>query len=156
MGGADSSATSKLRLTRTQVSTISFSDGYRCKKLPANFIQAQRDYFGAHTYELLEKPGEYCTPTDRDWRQRFSVNLLCLREDKEVSSALWLRVVPACDWAVLVMGGILSRTSSSTLYSSGLPSCLTAICYISKRPDCVSSYIYRTTFMTDNSNNKLN
>ena len=29
----------------------------RCKKLPANFIQAQRDYFGAHTYELLEKPG---------------------------------------------------------------------------------------------------
>ena len=30
----------------------------RCKKLPANFIQAQRDYFGAHTYELLEKPGD--------------------------------------------------------------------------------------------------
>jgi len=38
---------------------LSFYDGYRCKKLPANFIQAQRDYFGAHTYELLEKPGEY-------------------------------------------------------------------------------------------------
>jgi len=36
---------------------LSFYDGYRCKKLPANFIQAQRDYFGAHTYELLEKPG---------------------------------------------------------------------------------------------------
>ena len=33
----------------------------RCKKLPANFIQAQRDYFGAHTYELLEKPGIPCT-----------------------------------------------------------------------------------------------
>ena len=31
----------------------------RCKKLPANFIQAQRDYFGAHTYELLEKPGRF-------------------------------------------------------------------------------------------------
>merc|ERR1712226_255247 len=38
---------------------LSFYDGYRCKKLPANFIQAQRDYFGAHTYELLEKPGEF-------------------------------------------------------------------------------------------------
>jgi len=38
---------------------LSFYDGYRCKKLPANFIQAQRDYFGAHTYELLEKPGEH-------------------------------------------------------------------------------------------------
>merc|ERR1712071_205883 len=36
-----------------------FYDGYRCKKLPANFIQAQRDYFGAHTYELLEKPGQF-------------------------------------------------------------------------------------------------
>ena len=36
---------------------LSFYDGYRCKKLPANFIQAQRDYFGAHTYELLDKPG---------------------------------------------------------------------------------------------------
>merc|ERR1719191_1676639 len=38
---------------------LSFYDGYRCKMLPANFIQAQRDYFGAHTYELLEKPGEF-------------------------------------------------------------------------------------------------
>merc|ERR1719151_30323 len=38
---------------------LSFYDGYRCKKLPANFIQAQRDYFGAHRCELLEKPGEY-------------------------------------------------------------------------------------------------
>jgi len=38
---------------------LAFYDGYRCRKLPANFIQAQRDYFGAHTYELLEKPGEF-------------------------------------------------------------------------------------------------
>jgi len=38
---------------------LSFYDGYRCAKLPANFIQAQRDYFGAHTYELLEKPGAF-------------------------------------------------------------------------------------------------
>merc|ERR1712088_357781 len=38
---------------------LSFYDGYRCKKLPANFIQAQRDYFGAHTYELLAEPGEF-------------------------------------------------------------------------------------------------
>merc|ERR1711935_1179923 len=38
---------------------LSFYDGYRCKKLPANLIQAQRDYFGAHTYELLDKPGEF-------------------------------------------------------------------------------------------------
>ena len=29
---------------------LSFYDGYRCARLPANLIQAQRDYFGAHTY----------------------------------------------------------------------------------------------------------
>lgn len=38
---------------------LAFYDGYRCSYLPANLIQAQRDYFGAHTYELLDKPGEY-------------------------------------------------------------------------------------------------
>jgi len=38
---------------------LAFYDGYRNKKLPANLIQAQRDYFGAHTYELLDKPGTF-------------------------------------------------------------------------------------------------
>lgn len=38
---------------------LSFYDGYRHEMLPANLIQAQRDYFGAHTYELLTKPGEF-------------------------------------------------------------------------------------------------
>ncbi|ERE81947.1 6-phosphogluconate dehydrogenase, decarboxylating-like protein [Cricetulus griseus] len=38
---------------------LSFYDGYRHEVLPANLIQAQRDYFGAHTYELLAKPGEF-------------------------------------------------------------------------------------------------
>ncbi|XP_019495250.1 PREDICTED: 6-phosphogluconate dehydrogenase, decarboxylating [Hipposideros armiger] len=38
---------------------LSFYDGYRHEMLPANLIQAQRDYFGAHTYELLAKPGEF-------------------------------------------------------------------------------------------------
>ncbi len=39
---------------------LSYYDGYRCEKLPANLLQAQRDYFGAHTYERLDHPrGEY-------------------------------------------------------------------------------------------------
>jgi 6-phosphogluconate dehydrogenase len=38
---------------------LAFYDGYRTAYLPANLIQAQRDYFGAHTYELLDKPGNY-------------------------------------------------------------------------------------------------
>jgi len=39
---------------------LAFYDGYRNERLPANLLQAQRDYFGAHTYERLDKPrGEY-------------------------------------------------------------------------------------------------
>jgi 6-phosphogluconate dehydrogenase len=41
-------------------SALSYYDGYRCEKLPANLLQAQRDYFGAHTYERTDKPrGEF-------------------------------------------------------------------------------------------------
>ncbi|MBX3442168.1 MAG: decarboxylating NADP(+)-dependent phosphogluconate dehydrogenase [Planctomyces sp.] len=35
---------------------LSYYDGYRQARLPANLLQAQRDYFGAHTYERLDKP----------------------------------------------------------------------------------------------------
>ena len=41
-------------------SALSYFDGYRCDRLPANLLQAQRDYFGAHTYERVDKPrGEF-------------------------------------------------------------------------------------------------
>ncbi len=35
---------------------LSYYDGYRTERLPANLLQAQRDYFGAHTYEQVDKP----------------------------------------------------------------------------------------------------
>jgi 6-phosphogluconate dehydrogenase len=35
---------------------LSFYDGYRSERLPANLLQAQRDYFGAHTYERIDAP----------------------------------------------------------------------------------------------------
>jgi 6-phosphogluconate dehydrogenase len=35
---------------------LSFYDSYRCGRLPANLLQAQRDYFGAHTYERIDQP----------------------------------------------------------------------------------------------------
>lgn len=39
---------------------LAFYDGYRSENLPANLLQAQRDFFGAHTYERVDKPrGEY-------------------------------------------------------------------------------------------------
>jgi 6-phosphogluconate dehydrogenase len=41
-------------------SALSYYDGYRNGRLPANIIQAQRDYFGAHTYERVDRPrGEF-------------------------------------------------------------------------------------------------
>jgi len=39
---------------------LAYYDGYRAGRLPANLLQAQRDYFGAHTYERVDKPrGEF-------------------------------------------------------------------------------------------------
>jgi len=37
-------------------SALAYFDGYRAPRLPANLLQAQRDYFGAHTYERVDKP----------------------------------------------------------------------------------------------------
>lgn len=44
----------------TFAAALSYYDGYRCERLPANLLQAQRDYFGAHTYERVDKKrGEF-------------------------------------------------------------------------------------------------
>jgi len=41
-------------------SALCYFDGFRTERLPANLLQAQRDYFGAHTYERVDKPrGEF-------------------------------------------------------------------------------------------------
>jgi 6-phosphogluconate dehydrogenase len=46
--------------TPTFSTALSFFDGYRTSRLPANLLQAQRDFFGAHTYERIDKPrGEF-------------------------------------------------------------------------------------------------
>lgn len=44
----------------SMAAALTYYDGYRCERLPANLVQAQRDYFGAHTYERVDKPrGEF-------------------------------------------------------------------------------------------------
>lgn len=41
-------------------SALSYYDGYRTARLPANLLQAQRDFFGAHTFERVDRPrGEF-------------------------------------------------------------------------------------------------
>ena len=44
---------SRCRPSRT---ALAYFDGYRNERLPANLLQAQRDYFGAHTYERIDQP----------------------------------------------------------------------------------------------------
>ena len=45
--------------------SLAYFDSYRAARLPANLLQAQRDFFGAHTYERIDKPGTFHT----DWAQ---------------------------------------------------------------------------------------
>jgi len=43
------------------MSALAYYDSYRARRLPANLLQAQRDYFGAHTYQRLDRPGKFHT-----------------------------------------------------------------------------------------------
>ncbi|HLQ96341.1 MAG TPA: NADP-dependent phosphogluconate dehydrogenase, partial [Pseudogracilibacillus sp.] len=45
----------------TFASAIAYYDSYRSEDLSANLVQAQRDYFGAHTYERKDKEGTFHT-----------------------------------------------------------------------------------------------
>jgi 6-phosphogluconate dehydrogenase len=45
----------------TMTASLSYYDSYRRERLPANLIQAQRDLFGAHTYQRLDRPGTFHT-----------------------------------------------------------------------------------------------
>ncbi len=47
-------------------SALSYFDAFRSSRLPANLIQGQRDFFGAHTYQRLDKEGTFHTP---DWNK---------------------------------------------------------------------------------------
>jgi len=43
------------------MSALAYYDAYRSERLPANLLQAQRDYFGAHTYRRTDRPGKFHT-----------------------------------------------------------------------------------------------
>ena len=47
-------------------SALNYFDAFRTERLPANLIQAQRDFFGAHTYQRIDKEGTFHTP---DWEK---------------------------------------------------------------------------------------
>ena len=43
------------------MSALAYYDAYRSPRVPANLLQAQRDYFGAHTYQRIDRPGSFHT-----------------------------------------------------------------------------------------------
>ncbi len=47
--------------TLAMASSLNYYDAYRCERLPANLLQAQRDYFGAHTYRRIDREGVFHT-----------------------------------------------------------------------------------------------
>jgi 6-phosphogluconate dehydrogenase len=44
--------------------SLAYYDAYRSARLPANLLQAQRDFFGAHTYERIDRPAGQTFHTD--------------------------------------------------------------------------------------------
>jgi 6-phosphogluconate dehydrogenase len=52
--------------TPALMTTLAYFDAYRSARLPANLIQAQRDYFGAHTYERVDSEGVFHTQWQQD------------------------------------------------------------------------------------------
>jgi 6-phosphogluconate dehydrogenase len=51
-------------------SALNYFDSYRTEQLSANLLQAQRDYFGAHTYERIDKEGSFHT----DWQKQLTID----------------------------------------------------------------------------------
>ena len=47
-------------------SSLAYYDGIRAERLPAALIQGQRDFFGAHTYQRVDKPGTFHTEWSLD------------------------------------------------------------------------------------------
>jgi 6-phosphogluconate dehydrogenase len=47
------------------MASLAYFDGFRSGWLPANLIQAQRDYFGSHTYERIDEKGTFHTQWDQ-------------------------------------------------------------------------------------------
>jgi 6-phosphogluconate dehydrogenase len=43
------------------MSALAYYDAYRSPRLPANLLQAQRDYFGAHKYQRVDREGKFHT-----------------------------------------------------------------------------------------------
>ena len=81
------------------VATLAYYDGLRSARLPANLIQAQRDYFGSHTYRRVDIPGVFHTNWDKTNRS-FHGSRPNIKADgpdhlRRVGDLTWRKLVPA-------------------------------------------------------------
>jgi 6-phosphogluconate dehydrogenase len=53
--------------------SLGYFDTYRRGRLPANLVQAQRDFFGSHTYERVDRPGNFHTVWDESFGSKDSI-----------------------------------------------------------------------------------
>ena len=77
--------------------SLGYLDGYRSAWLPANLIQAQRDYFGAHTYERIDAKGTFHTEWEKELndRTRRIIEPTMLRDFGGAGDLTWRKLVPA-------------------------------------------------------------
>ena len=62
---------------------LAYYDSYRRERLPANLLQAQRDYFGAHTYQRIDKPLD--KKFHSEWLQaaKHAEGVRCRQQDRD-------------------------------------------------------------------------
>jgi hypothetical protein len=73
--------------------SLAYFDSYRTERLQHNLLQAQRDYFGAHTYERIDEPGSFHT----DWIESATGNTDVGKSSLLLSPTKSRRVHPATD-----------------------------------------------------------
>ncbi len=91
---------------------LAYFDGYRQARLPANLLQAQRDYFGAHTYQRTDKPGTFHS----DWLRLRKTHLDNNRHERRTSPCP-MNTSKSC-----------SGSTARWPWSSAAPACSAARC----------------------------
>ena len=77
-------------------SSLAYYDGIRAERLPAALIQAQRDFFGAHTYRRVDKEGSYHTEWTAD------------RSESDGLASVAIRRSPGRTWSICALGSPVS------------------------------------------------
>ena len=93
---------------------LAFYDGYRTERLPANLLQAQRDFFGAHTYERVDKPRGEFLPHQLDGTRRTRL-LNDLQRIRKCKAPVRSEFASGRDFFIAYSRGVRQEDSSASL-----------------------------------------